>query len=183
MVTGFVGLPGAGKTYWAVDHALRAKKAGREVYANFRIDGCKKYTKLEDVMGIKKGFIIVDEINLVCPSRFWGGFPPELAYYWSQCRKNDLEIIWTAQHQDRVDKIVREVTTWIWQCTAHGLGIHTAHCWLPEHIGKESKKPFHNSIFRLKKKVYEKYNTYEMIEIAFSTKSQNPTRSQSPNFG
>jgi len=185
-VIGIVGLPGSGKTYQATAKALFALECGQEVYANYSIKGCHKFKELEETFGLKKACIIVDEINIICPSRFWQSFPPEMAYYWSQTRHRGIDIFWTAQHEDRVDKTVREITNFIWTCQDYSvrlprrkgeyegrvlLSLHAMQLWHPEHIRKEKKKPIRAQFFRIRKDVREAYDTYEDIEIAERLKS------------
>lgn len=176
MVEGFTGLPGSGKTYYLAKLGIEALKDGRQVYANFKLEGAQYFQDLSEVFSVRKGVILVDEINLVCASRFWNKFPPELAYFWSQTRKMELDIYWTAQHIDRVDKIVREISNWVWYLRWFGLRnkknsdykttfFYRARCYLPEQINKEKKQVFDSRYFRTKKEIYSKYNTYEMIAL------------------
>jgi hypothetical protein len=167
MVEGFTGLPGAGKTYWLSKLGLDAIKAGRPVYANYTLEGAIRYKNLSEVFKVRQGVILVDEINLVCPSRWWNKFPPELAYFWSQTRKFSLDIYWTSQHIDRVDKIIREISNWVWTINRYPFGFFLARQYLPEHVTKERRRHFTLKFFRLKKEVYTKYNTFEAIDISF----------------
>lgn len=167
MVIGLVGLPGAGKTYKITQIALEAMKKGRKVYANYKIEGATRYQDLTKIAReVEEGVILIDEINLVCPSRYWDNFPPELAYFWSQTRKLKLDIYWTAQHQDRVDKIVREITNWIWKINSLPFGFRIMTKYLPEQIGKTKREVWGRQIFRINKKIFSKYNTYERIQVA-----------------
>jgi len=170
MVTGFTGLPGAGKTYWAVREARDAILAGRDVYANFDIIGARKFSDLQQVLTVRNGVIIIDEINLVCPSRWWNKFPPELAYFWSQTRKFGLDIFWTAQHVDRVDKIIREISNYVWKLkkmeTPFG-SIHFANKFQPELISREGAKSEASEFFFIRKSVYQNYDTSSPVDISF----------------
>jgi hypothetical protein len=168
MVEGFVGLPGAGKTYYLTKLGLKGLKKNREVFANYKLKGAKYYTDLKEVIDIKKGIILVDEINLICPSRWWDRFPPKLAYWWSQTRKNELDVYWTAQHQDRVDKIVKEITNWIWEIRKLPFNFRLAKCFLPEQINKTRRENFGSIFFYISKNIYKNFNTYERIEVADS---------------
>lgn len=165
MVEGFTGLPGSGKTYYLAKLGLEAIKQGRVVYANFKLTGAFYFQNLNDVFAVRKGVILVDEINLSCASRFWNKFPPELAYFWSQTRKMELDIYWSAQHIDRVDKIVREISNFVWAIKKFPFGIFLAKQYLPEHITKEKKYCYTNKFFKLKEEIYSKYNTYELIQL------------------
>lgn len=166
MVEGFVGLPGSGKTYYISKLALEEIKKGRKVYANYKLEGATYYEDLKEVCEVEKGIILVDEINLTCPSRWWDRFPPHLAYFWSQTRKQELDVYWTAQHQDRVDKIVREISNWIWKINYLPFRFRIMTKYLPEQINKVKKEKFGVKIFHIKKEVFKHYNTYERIRPA-----------------
>lgn len=174
MVEGFTGLPGSGKTYYAVKRAIEADLKGLEVWANFKIDlpsgELHRFINLKDVFHVRKGLIIIDEINLVCPSRFWNKFPPELAYFWSQTRKFELDIIWTAQHVDRVDKIIKEISNYCWVFKRLPFGFHIGNEFLPEHVTKEKRDLIDRIVFRINKKIANCYNTYEIIDLASNLK-------------
>jgi hypothetical protein len=165
MVEGFTGLPGSGKTYWLSKLGLDALAKGLPVYANFHLEGANKFSDLKEVFFVRKGVILVDEINLVCPSRWWNKFPPQLAYFWSQTRKFQLDIYWSAQHIDRVDKIIREISNWVWTINRLPFGFFIARMYIPEHITKEKRKHYTLKFFKLNSKVYTKYNTFELIEL------------------
>jgi len=165
-VEGFVGLPGSGKTYWVSKLGLDAIKKGVKVYANYKLEGATYYEDLSEVCDVEKGIIIVDEINLTCPSRWWDRFPPQLAYFWSQTRKLQLDVYWTAQHQDRVDKIVREISNWIWKINQLPFGFRVMTRYLPEQINKVKREAFGRKFFRIDKRVFKYYNTYEKIRPA-----------------
>jgi hypothetical protein len=64
--------------------------------------------------------VIVDEVNQWAPSRYWQKIGMGVLIRWANSRKDGLRIVWTAQHQDRVDKVLREVTDFVWSCKAWG---------------------------------------------------------------
>lgn len=189
MVTGFVGLPGSGKTYYVTFLALQDIKRGVKVYSNYYIEGAEMYDDLEEVLfyiqkniqnqqqkfisgGGKfydfhptKTTVIVDEINLVCPARFWDSFNPRLAYFWSQSRKLGLNLIWTAQHQDRVDKIVREITNYVYKITRTIFKFHIARMFDVVKIDSPKAQSLYSTWFRIKKEVYHHYDTFYMIKL------------------
>lgn len=165
MVQGYVGLPGTGKTYWLAKTGLDAIKKGRDVYANFHLDGAKYFNRLDQIKAVRKGVILIDEINLSVPSRMWNKLPSWLLYFWSQTRKFDLDIYWTAQSLARVDKVVREISNFVWQFKNFFFGFHVANKYLPEEMDKAKRMSFETKWFTIDKKVYEHYNTYEIIEI------------------
>jgi Zonular occludens toxin (Zot) len=71
--------------------------------------------------GCSRGItIIIDELNLWAPSRLWQTLGVGVLNRWAYVRKDGLEIIWTAQHEARIDKVAREVTDFIYSCRAFG---------------------------------------------------------------
>lgn len=167
MVEGFTGLAGSGKTYYLSKIGLDAIKKGRPVYANFTLKGANKFRQLQETFNVRSGVILVDEINLVCPSRWWSKFPPELAYYWSQTRKMKLDIYYTAQSLERVDKIIREISNFAWYMRKFPFGWYRASCYTPETINKEKRICYASNWFRIDKKLASNYNTYEILDIVF----------------
>jgi zonular occludens toxin Zot len=226
-VTGLVGLPGSGKTLRAVQMALQAREAGRDVYANFRLGrrevgyliptcswakacvgyahdfhkptgyefrtdpralvigeryglrsgrgfvsdpGATLLTSWEQVLAIRVArdefdiphrlrlelvddsgtdqewkavptcnvwacngcsngiTVVIDELNLWAPSRFWEKLGIGVLNRWAYVRKDGMHIVWTAQHEARIDKVAREVTDFIWSCRAFG-GVFTFRKW------------------------------------------------------
>lgn len=165
MVEGFTGLPGSGKTYFLTKISLERLKKKQPVFANFHIPGVSYYQNLREIFTVRKGLILVDEINLVCPSRWWNKFPPELAYFWSQTRKFGLDIYWTSQHIDRVDKIIREISNYVWWIKKFPFGIRNARQYIPEHINKEKRQCFSSKWFKISSKIYKSFDTFEPIKI------------------
>jgi hypothetical protein len=88
---------------------------GNPVYDTAR--ACAVY----DCPGCSKGItVLIDELNLWAPSRLWAELGIGVLQRWAYARKDGLDIVWSAQHEARVDKVAREVTEHIWSCTAIG---------------------------------------------------------------
>lgn len=181
MVIGFVGLPREGKTYLMVKRILERKQKEKDVSinANFAIvvDDFNRYRRLSDVYDVRNGIIAVDEINLVCPSRWWKDFPPELGYYWSQSGKFGLDFYWTSQSIQRVDTYIRELTNYVWKIDKvfQGLTIGKFHmpalcrarCYVPEELGKVKAKCLETMWYKIVPDVYEHFDTHAPIDISF----------------
>lgn len=184
MVEGFTGLPRSGKTYRLAQIGINALNRGQKVYGNLHLrneinqNNFHYSNKIKDFFAVRDGIILIDEINLVCPSRWWNKFLPELAYFWSQTGKFKLDVYWTSQHIDRVDKIIREISNFVWQIDAYKIpffDIQICHArqYLPEHIGNERKEPYESDFFAISKKWSEAhYNTWEPIELGEQLKAQ-----------
>jgi len=168
MINGFTGLPGAGKTYEMTRIALKYIKKGVDVYANYSILGARKYDNLLDLLNIRQGVILVDEINLICPSRAWEALPVELYQLWSHERKFGLMIYWTAQSVNRVDKIIREITHYVYDCKKLPIKGFAIRKYEPQDLMKDELRRPRAFSFKLKlfrKKTFLQYNTFEGIEV------------------
>ena len=178
MVEGVVGLMGMGKTYYTTWRAHEALKAGIRVVANYHIDGAEHCGGWDDLMQATVPHIddrgipvriptlcIIDEANLWCPSRFWQKLDPRLLYLWSQSRKFSLDILWTAQHEQRVDTALREVSYCVWVCKRLPLGWFLYRSYQIEEMRKEKRHRLASKWVRLRKDICESYNTWEVIDL------------------
>lgn len=117
-----VGRRGEGKTLVATDIALRRMRAGERVYANYEITDYQaglragRVYSLADLCELSDCTVIVDEANLWCDSRSFAKIPLEVRSRWAQSRHFGLSLVFTAQHEDRVDKILRELVDWVVIC-------------------------------------------------------------------
>lgn len=74
-----------------------------------------------DCTGCSKGItVLIDELNLWAPSRLWAELGLGVLQRWAYARKDGLDIVWSAQHEARIDKVAREVTEHIWSCNGIG---------------------------------------------------------------
>ena len=179
VVRGFVGLPGSGKTYMLCKRAYEDWVYGKkqvDIYANFNfgVPGTKRVETWKDLMdvsriaaaGKRKSLILIDEINLWAPSRFWSKMPIGLLYFWAQTRKRKLDVWWTSQSERRVDTVIKEVTNYIY--TTRNLPFFfIVKKYLPEDIRSERKKlpALGISFERKQSKIYRLFDTFEMIEL------------------
>lgn len=121
MVEGYVGFPGSGKSYSMVARALReAKKKGHksELFSNIPLVGVR-YTFIEsfdDLDGCTSGTILLDELGVWMSSRDAMKLPAGVRSFLAQHRKQGLDLYWSAQHENRVDTIIRELTCILWRC-------------------------------------------------------------------
>lgn len=58
--------------------------------------------------------LLLDEVGVLMPARFWQDFPIDLVYHLSQSRKNGVDLNYTAQDVEQVDAILRRLTTYVW---------------------------------------------------------------------
>lgn len=138
MITGYVGLIGHGKTMLAVTEAREvARRRGAILAANIKIDppAGVEFVQLsvdEDGLSVEqmeglmdaaratgRGVVIlIDEIGIIMPARFWQSFPIALMYRISQSRKYATDLIWTSQDEEDVDAYLRRKTQWVFKVRA-----------------------------------------------------------------
>ena len=170
MVEGYLGLPGSGKSFTMVRAAYKARKRRPHlrVYSNMYVDlpGDGEFIKLESweqLLDAHDGLVLLDEINLWMPSRAWAKLPGPLLWKWAQVRKSGLDILWTAQHQARVDKLVRELTFMLYQMfTWRKLGFFVGKAY----IGEVKKEFFASWLFvPFDISIARRYDTYEEVSL------------------
>jgi len=124
MITLVTGLPGAGKTYFAVREMVQALKEGRDVYTNIpcKIEGVKYWKKLKNLLYLKKGLIVMDEAQVYLNSRKWDTLPEWVQYKLQQHRKQGLDILAITQSINRIDTVMRELIGDYKKCTKFFLG-------------------------------------------------------------
>jgi hypothetical protein len=129
MVEGYVGLPGAGKTYAMVSRALqvaRLKGDKSEIFSNVPLVGIR-YTEIktfDELHGCGSGTVLLDEIHLWMSSRESMKLPASVRSFLAQHRKQGLDLYWTAQSENRVDAIIRELTAKLWRVRKFpGIGV------------------------------------------------------------
>lgn len=174
MIYGITGKPGAGKTYLAVDMAIKAMKKGVPVYSNLHIFGARYASSIINFLNVKKGLIIIDELNVEAGARNIKYLPPHVYRQWSQHRHRGINLIWTAQTINRIDIIMRELTNEVYECHSFANKIFWVMSYQPEELmtpmgssmvrDKGIIKGFHKIAF-FKKNIYSLYSSEEEIVI------------------
>jgi hypothetical protein len=183
-VEGYIGLPGAGKTFALSKRGLRAIEEGRRVFSNYGLEGsmpikgwdCANVGNTKDpgpactcgecFVSISNAMVLVDEINLWAPSRMWNSLPLGLLHRWAQVRKYQTQILWTAQHEARVDKVIREVTGWIWLCRPILFGMaFSLKAFEPSDLRRERSRALDSQFLLLRKRVAASYDTMRLVDV------------------
>lgn len=202
-VEGFIGLPGSGKTYALSVRGLKALDQGRRVFSNYGLRGTIALDVWDHAnigntkdpgpacdcgscfVSISDAVVLVDEINLWAPSRMWNALPIGLLHRWAQVRKYQTQILWSAQHEDRVDKVIREVTGWIWECRmvfgaralfwVPGFPTFALNAYEPSDLRRElSRKSLGSQRLRLRADIAESYDTFRIVDMGSHTKRLVP---------
>lgn len=171
MIEGYIGRPGSGKSYTLTRRALAMADRGRTIFANYPIDhpNCWTFTP-EQLLDLPPGVIVIDEAHLWFPARQALRLPPSWLAMLSQTRKNGWDLLWCAQHENRVDRIIRDVSSWMWLCSAWGSwgghpALFTATSYEPEYFRNPKKKNVTQwNIFD--RKVASRYDTFERLATA-----------------
>ena len=177
MIEGYVGRPGSGKSYTLTANALEHAERGRLVFTNYALSHPNVYVfGPTDLLDLPPGLIIIDEAHLWFPARQALKLPPSWLAMLSQTRKRGWDLIWAAQHEKRVDSVLRDVSAWMWLCTAswpwNGRPlVFSQACYEPEQFRHRQHRLY--SRHRLfSQKVADAYNTMESLVIADHAKSE-----------
>jgi DNA replication protein DnaC len=109
----FFGVPGAGKTTFAVYMARKARKAGVPVYSNFPInlEGCYEIEPKRDLGRylLEECLVIIDEAGLEHSNRDYAKFSHENRYFYKYHRHYKAKVIVFSQADD-MDLTIRNVS-------------------------------------------------------------------------
>jgi len=113
------GRPGMGKSVWLTGEIIRWLRRGRTVYTNIEIRDqrlLQKYAgklfyidSLEDIIQLREGKIILDEVQTYLNSRNWDKLDIRFQLLLQQHRKRGLDIIGATQSIKRADVVFREL--------------------------------------------------------------------------
>lgn len=170
-IEGYIGRPGAGKSYTLTERAIREARRGKQVFANYVINepNCWFFTP-DQLLDLPPGVIVIDEAHLWFPARMALRLPPSWLAMLSQTRKNGWDLLWASQHESRVDRIVRDNTSWMWLCSAwfaydgHPL-FFVSKSYEPEYFRKQGKM-MTRRIRMFDNKVAAGYDTFERLVVA-----------------
>lgn len=135
MITGYIGGIGTGKTMNAAREAIETATrrramlvsnitmtpadAGLDVrklsIGHDGIDLDQLRALIRECQLSERGMVLMlDEVGILMPARFWQDFPIDLMYVLSQSRKLGVDLIYTAQDVEQVDATLRRLTTYVW---------------------------------------------------------------------
>lgn len=195
MIIAFVGTPGSGKSYDAVQKILDNIKLGRRVYTN--IDGlnkpeCRRYIadycnitdyQLETCLNFLteeqasnfwlhcevESLIIIDEIHLLFSNRNWQTKEnTDLAKWASTHRHNGYDCVFITQDLEKVEKHVRSLIEWTYhyrKLNQFGSAVTNSYKVHAFQGSSASGEPLGTVIRKYKKGVFPCYNSYDTKKI------------------
>lgn len=138
MIEAYVGIPGSGKSYMLVHRGLHALARGRLLYANFgfirenvyhwlrvraalshreavfRADSICEIRDYSELLNVHEGLLLFDEAHMWLPSRQFDLIPVEVIAFWSQHRKQAVDVLLATQRYGSVDAIVRDLVAFVY---------------------------------------------------------------------
>lgn len=177
-VEGLIGRPGSGKTYELTRRALRAADQDRLVFSNYPINHPNAYLfEPADLFELPRGLVVIDEAHLWFPARMALKLPMSWLTGISQTRKKGWDLLWSAQHETRVDRVVRDITNWMhlasaWFTHNNHPVFFTYKTWEPELFRRRG----HNmggGINLFSTRVAQAYNTHGAVMHASHTQAKD----------
>jgi hypothetical protein len=173
-IEGFIGRPGSGKSYAMTAKALAEADRDRLVFVNWAVNHPNVYMFTPDqLLDLPPGLVMIDEAHLWFPARGALKLPMSWLAGMSQTRKKGWDLIWAAQHERRIDSVVKDVTSWLWKCQAffsynnHPV-LFKRDCWEPEFF-RQPKKKWTTEVSLFSQRVADAYNTHESLTQAEHT--------------
>lgn len=173
-IEGLIGKPGSGKTYELTRRVLEEADRDRLVFTNYAVAHPNVYMfEPDQLLDLPPGLVVIDEAHLWFPARMSLRLPMSWLAGMSQTRKKGWDLIWSAQHETRVDRAIRDVTEWQWLCESwfkhngHPL-LFVAKSYEPEEFRRKGKEMTRYVHF-FNRRVAEAYNTHETLVQAGHT--------------
>lgn len=165
----YTGLFGTGKTLSATKYVIStAKRYGLNVISNISLQGIK-YTPLINYQQILNAppysIIFIDEISTLWNSREYKSFPMEVLFQMLQNRKSHIQFISTAQRFEHVDKLLRDVASYVVDCKKlWRFTINTYYdAYMYERVNGQYLKPVFEKLSFINDTDYAAYDTNEII--------------------
>lgn len=198
MIYAITGKPGSGKTYFILRLIKKYLQDGRDCFCNLKIDetfldlkpkkssffifGKRKPKELgklyywDDLTKFRKvhsGVIFMDEGASYFNSRKWSSMSDEDLVKFQQHRHDGLDIIYSSQNFDMVDKVIRQLTNFVYIC--HSFGPNSKTTWFfwsnlfdPEYVNnKEKKSSYKRQIYFFNQRLANAYDSWNLTNRDF----------------
>ncbi len=176
-VTGVVGRMGSGKSLYAVRRVIRHLRKGNPVATNFTLrnvpaewsERAIRFTGWDDLLHLEGTtarplLVVVDEAQGLAPSHKAIALPNHARWKLAQGRKFRLDFLWISQHEDRVNRVIRDLTTDVVLCQAWFGGlVMTCTTFEPEYVRKKGKHLARSYLWVGRAVKWGKY--YDTLEI------------------
>jgi zona occludens toxin (predicted ATPase) len=177
-IEGFIGRPGRGKTYEMTRRVLEEADRDRLCFTNYPVRHPNVYLFTPDqLLDLPRGLVAIDEAHLWFPARMSLKLPSSWLAGMSQTRKAGWDMLWSAQHESRVDRMIRDVTDYMWLCdtwfkhNGHPV-MFSAKSYEPEDFRRKGKELTRYGHF-FSKRVAQAYDTFGSVGGAEHTKDKN----------
>ena len=172
----FTGYFGTGKSMLAskyiCDNYNRFKDSERPVKVISNIPLSIPYERLVNIKQItdteENTIIFIDECNTLFNSRSWKDFPVELVYQLCQNRKKHIMLIMTAPRFHLVDKAIRDVTEYVYNCSKPFWRTHIVCCYdgwdLENAVNINLIRPLNRYGVFARDKYYDNYDSFAIID-------------------
>lgn len=166
----YTGLFGTGKTLSATKYVIAtAKRYNLNVISNISLQGIE-YTPLFNYQQILDApaytIIFIDEISTLWNSREYKSFPVEVLFQLLQNRKSHIQFIATAQRFEHIDKLLRDVASYVVDCQkVWRFTINTFYdAYMYERVNGQFLKPAFEKLSFITDLDYAAYDTNEIID-------------------
>ena len=117
-----VGRRGHWKSSLAASMVINRMRRGERVYSTVPIIDWERGLRsgviwsILDCLDLRECSILIDEAGAFISSRDWDMIPAQVLARWQESRKHGIGFIFTSTHEERVDKVIRELCDWILLC-------------------------------------------------------------------
>lgn len=126
-IEGFIGLPGAGKTYAAVRRLARLRRLdpNRSIYSNTPLylpgEPVRLVETIEEAYQLEHCHLLLDELHAWLPAAEWQqlGRDKRFLAWATQLRKRDVDLWFTTQDTGLIVKALRELVAFRWELEAY----------------------------------------------------------------
>lgn len=161
----FTGSQGSGKTLSMVRLAFNLKDKYSIFTSNMNLPSAPLYRNIEEIFPLKKALVVCDELGIVANSKKSKDVNEQLLKVTAQNRKNQRLILTTAQQYYQVNKDIRTQATFIVECRK--IFPVVLNFYYKPKIDQDgnvvTKVPFKIDFFIVTKKLYDLYDTSEVI--------------------
>lgn len=161
VLIGIIGELGSGKTLSLTYMALRNYYKNKTIYSNYKLNfPYKPISNVDDIVGMKNGFLCADELWTWVDSRVSGSKKNKfITMVLAKSRKRGIDIGYTAQYFKSIDVRIRSVTDFI---ALPKLNDKETICTLPVYSNPSFKL---QKIFKFRAgQIFKLYDTNEEIE-------------------